>query len=59
MVLFAEILPGMSPHYIGLPVVDLTELSGRYDFNLSWEPQQLQERAGDGGINRSYYFRGT
>jgi uncharacterized protein (TIGR03435 family) len=42
MALFAEALPGMSPHYIDLPVANLTGLSGRYDFKLSWQPQQLQ-----------------
>lgn len=47
MALFAEALPGMSPHYIDLPVVNLTGLNGRYDFKLSWQPQQLQGMGAD------------
>ncbi len=44
MALFAEQLPRMSPHYIDVPVVNLTELEGHYDFDLSWQPQQLQAK---------------
>jgi uncharacterized protein (TIGR03435 family) len=47
MAVFADSLPGMSPHYIDLPVVNLTGLDGRYDFKLSWQPQQLQGKGGD------------
>ncbi len=42
--MFAGTLPSMSPHYVDLPVVDLTGLKGRYDFALSWVPRQLQGR---------------
>jgi uncharacterized protein (TIGR03435 family) len=45
MSVFAESLPGISPHYIDLPVVNLTGLSGRYDFTLSWQPLQLQQKS--------------
>jgi uncharacterized protein (TIGR03435 family) len=45
MALFVEALPGLAPHYIDATVVNLTGLSGRYDFDLSWQPQQLQSKA--------------
>jgi uncharacterized protein (TIGR03435 family) len=47
MTSFAEALPQMSPHYIDAPVINLTGLNGRYDFTLSWTPQQLQPKSGD------------
>ncbi len=47
MTLFAETLPRMSPNYVDAPVVDLTGLVGRYDFQLSWQPQQLRAKEGD------------
>lgn len=49
MGMFAETLPAMSPHYVDLPVVDLTGLEGRYDFKLSWLPQQLRDASLTGG----------
>jgi uncharacterized protein (TIGR03435 family) len=36
----AERLPRMAPAYIDLPVVDLTEIKGRYDFTLAWAPRR-------------------
>jgi uncharacterized protein (TIGR03435 family) len=45
MELFVEVLPGLAPHYIDAPVVNFTGLNGRYDFGLSWQPQQLQSKA--------------
>lgn len=48
MRLLAETLQRISPHYIDMPVVNLTGLNGRYDFELSWQPQQLREKGGDG-----------
>jgi len=49
MGMFAETVPAMSPHYVDLPVVDLTGLKGRYDFTLSWLPQQLRGDSLAGG----------
>jgi uncharacterized protein (TIGR03435 family) len=46
MALFARSLATMAPHYIDLPVVDMTGLSGRYDFTVTWMPQQLRGTAG-------------
>jgi len=40
-------LPEMAPVYIDLPVVDLTDLKGAYDFKLDWSP-----RRGTGGPGR-------
>jgi uncharacterized protein (TIGR03435 family) len=44
---FADLLHGMAPHYIDLPVVNLTGLNGHYDFKLSWQPEQLQGKGSD------------
>jgi uncharacterized protein (TIGR03435 family) len=38
---FVQILPGLAPHYIDLPIVNLTGLTGKYDFTLAWTPVQL------------------
>jgi hypothetical protein len=32
---------GLAPAYIDKPVVNLTELKGRYDFKLGWTPRGL------------------
>ncbi len=47
MALFARLLPTMSPHYLDMPVENLTGLTGHYDFELTWQPNQLQGK--DGG----------
>lgn len=49
MGMLAGTLPSISPHYVDLPVVDLTGLKGRYDFTLSWLPQQLRGDSLAGG----------
>lgn len=36
----AEMLPGMAPAYVDQPVVNLTNLEGRYDFALAWTPRR-------------------
>jgi len=36
---FAGALRGMAPAYIDRPVVNLTGMSGQYDFKLSWTPR--------------------
>ncbi|MEO8595909.1 MAG: TIGR03435 family protein [Candidatus Solibacter sp.] len=35
----AELLPNVAPAYANLPVIDLTELPGNYDFTLEWTPR--------------------
>jgi uncharacterized protein (TIGR03435 family) len=47
MTLLAETLPRMSPNYVDAPVIDLTGLTGRYDFKIFWQPQQLRQKEGD------------
>src|SRR5207248_7111687 len=32
-------LPNIAPAYVDLPVVNFTELAGRYDFTLDWTPR--------------------
>ncbi|HYW48468.1 MAG TPA: TIGR03435 family protein [Bryobacteraceae bacterium] len=44
----AEALPRMAPRYIDMPVVDLTELKGVYDFTLEWSPLGGRGGAGRG-----------
>ena len=39
MDVLASMLPNIAPAYIDLPVVDLTELKGFYDFTLDWTPR--------------------
>jgi uncharacterized protein (TIGR03435 family) len=47
MTLFAQTLPRMSPNYVDAPVVDLTGLTGRYDFKIFWQPEQVRQKEGD------------
>jgi uncharacterized protein (TIGR03435 family) len=44
----ATVLPAIAPAYVDLPVVDLTELKGLYDFTLGWTPRAagVEPRAG-------------
>jgi bla regulator protein blaR1 len=44
----ADSLPQMAPIFIDLPVVDLSDLKGTYDFKLDWSP-----RRGTGGPGRA------
>jgi len=44
----ADSLPQMAPVYFDLPVVDLTDIKGGYDFKLNWSPM----RGGRGGPGR-------
>ena len=39
----------MAPVYFDLPVVDLTDIKGAYDFKLDWSPM----RGGRGGPGRA------
>ena len=39
MAILAERLPGMAPVYVDRPVVDLTGITGAYDFQLDWTPR--------------------
>jgi uncharacterized protein (TIGR03435 family) len=47
---------GLAPAYIDKPVVNLTELKGRYDFKLGWTPRGLllgtdgTRSAAEGGV---------
>jgi len=49
---FAEELPNRAAAYIDLPIVDLTELKGAYDFKLVWTPKAALEgrKAPDGTV---------
>ncbi len=42
----ARALPQFAPGYADHPVVDLTELKGRYDLTLSWTSRQLIDQGG-------------
>jgi uncharacterized protein (TIGR03435 family) len=45
----AEALPAFAPQYVDMPVVDMTGLTGAYDFQLDWAPARLlQQGATDG-----------
>jgi uncharacterized protein (TIGR03435 family) len=45
----ARMIPGMAPAYIqGLPVVDLTELKGAFNFKLDWDGSRLLHDGGGG-----------
>ena len=48
MDLLAQMLPRVAPAYVDLPVVNLTELKGAYNFTLGWTPRG----AGRGGAGR-------
>ncbi len=63
MPMFVQLLPGLAPHYIDLPVLNQTELTGVYDFNLRWTPEQILDApvgakngANPGGQNGSSIF---
>jgi hypothetical protein len=45
----ASMLPNIAPAYIDLPVDDLTELRGLYDFTLDWTPRGGGRGAADRG----------
>jgi uncharacterized protein (TIGR03435 family) len=38
MAQLAYALPGLAPRYIDRPVIDLTNITGAYDFQLDWTP---------------------
>jgi uncharacterized protein (TIGR03435 family) len=46
----AERLPGVAAAYLDQPVVDLTELKGRYDFTLEWAPRHAGRGAAARGV---------
>jgi len=48
MTRLAEWLPRRAAGYVDLPVVDLTEITGSYDFQLDWSPRMPEGDPPDG-----------
>jgi uncharacterized protein (TIGR03435 family) len=41
MAQLAYALPGLAPRYVDRPVIDLTNITGAYDFQLDWTPLSI------------------
>jgi uncharacterized protein (TIGR03435 family) len=49
----AERLPNVAPGYIELPVVNMTDLKGRYDFTIGWTPRRRTTAIGGGDTGKA------